>query len=1172
MLQLTGKAKVSFPATRYDSDAIKSLEEKTFGRRLKPEEWAHLAGMPDDGEVSVRLSKGGNIQIEGSHPDHNGKAIRILFHGGDGKSVLHNAYTDWKPSAARNFHLRSTATQASQAQRLGLSHIEMPIADHKHWPKYGFDGDLSDDQKKSSEQKFGKPAKKVSDLLKQPGGSRWWNQNGRGYIGSFDLKPGSDSLKVLSEFLRRTGMHSSVPPVQKARDQSDDAILDEIWRSLAKPEDQPETKQPDKDGTWQTTINSPGHKLHGQKVTVVHSDPDYKRHTVYHKGDYYVVPSKCLDGGQQSTIKKDANELGETGSSFKTPSFSQGEARRSDHIASALGSFPDAKEVTPHQLASSVMPTSPTQAWHGYNGMYITPSGRIFNLGGGLHDTAASHVFDVMGNGPNYGPPSASRGELYDRDLRTKHGVVKAWTKPTNPGGVEFNVEAGQPFTPEQLQTIRNITQATKAHTSTGEFYYKLNRSLSQAERDPSGGEGVGYNQFLNSVSNNDYVQTPQGRGFHNVPTESIPDLSLLPETDWRNYSNWKNQLVINHFPEGRTNVNDPIAPAYYEISHPDSPAKATVREGTLYPEQGGQSYNTSITDFQGNPASIHGEGSFSNSINHDRPDLAEEDAKLALYHHLYGSPYGLRQNPFEPPKPAQNRDLILENKDGHGMYANMAWVMPGDKVSWGGPYGHQNTGTVIESSPPGSGTSIMVRDSRGRTIDVHRNNLHVHSVQRWLPSQGGPVGEHLPNAVQPPQDPSARTFVAYAPDGHLHYTHISGIRPGDRVLVSRSWRYNDIPWARDPHTGNNEDEGRVVGPTSESTRQWNLDHGIDPDSQVRVRLDRDTVDTIHNLDNLHVTHLANGTPTKAFGPDLKEGMQINLFGEPAQILKMPGGPDHAVLIQHANGRKEWTTGPELLRLAKNVKVGTGWSDEPIGRYVPSRFPGQITGASSHSGVWQHDFTPAKTYDEFWNRMRSIMPYTDLDPELERRFSMAQLNDMLARAEHIQNTYGLTRHPSRIDVLDNAARGKHHALGIHKNPTHALPNGVNVGSPIQIYPDYDYSQGGRDTTSSLGDVYAHELGHEVHEGFKDNQAKRKILDRIGGGRPKEDIYNHLGHYASDWDDNIENERPVHGLKTGGGHEYFAELFAKATRPGWMRGRNKYEDELHKVLHENGLFR
>lgn len=43
-------------------------------------------------------------------------------------------------------------------------------------------------------------ARTVLDLIERPGGAVWWRANGRGYDGTFDLRPGSRSWQVFQAY------------------------------------------------------------------------------------------------------------------------------------------------------------------------------------------------------------------------------------------------------------------------------------------------------------------------------------------------------------------------------------------------------------------------------------------------------------------------------------------------------------------------------------------------------------------------------------------------------------------------------------------------------------------------------------------------------------------------------------------------------------------------------------------------------------------------------------------------------------------------------------------------------------------------------------------------------------------------------------------------------------
>ena len=71
------------------------------------------------------------------------------------------------------------------------------------WPKYGYDGELSSGIRSQLRGASELPASvrnatKISDVYKSKEGIAWWDRNGSGMSMSFDLTPGSYSMKKMA--------------------------------------------------------------------------------------------------------------------------------------------------------------------------------------------------------------------------------------------------------------------------------------------------------------------------------------------------------------------------------------------------------------------------------------------------------------------------------------------------------------------------------------------------------------------------------------------------------------------------------------------------------------------------------------------------------------------------------------------------------------------------------------------------------------------------------------------------------------------------------------------------------------------------------------------------------------------------------------------------------------
>lgn len=102
--------------------------------------------------------------------------------------------------------LRMFNSMTTEAKKSGYDTIKLHASrDHGNngyytWARYGFDGEIPDKIGALARKEFGKQTKLVSQLMETPEGRGWWMDNGKSVYLRFDLKDGSNSLKVLREY------------------------------------------------------------------------------------------------------------------------------------------------------------------------------------------------------------------------------------------------------------------------------------------------------------------------------------------------------------------------------------------------------------------------------------------------------------------------------------------------------------------------------------------------------------------------------------------------------------------------------------------------------------------------------------------------------------------------------------------------------------------------------------------------------------------------------------------------------------------------------------------------------------------------------------------------------------------------------------------------------------
>jgi hypothetical protein len=199
-------AKVTFP----DGEAeTRANVKRVMGRDLSNQELASLVGAPDGAKVAVTPGYYGNsIQLSVQHPSIE-NAGRTLSRNQAGDLVMHNDIFRVKEGqGGQGFGFEMVGRQMENARKLGVKRVETHAArsdgpggyvGYKVWPKIGYDAALPSSQRAALPPGL-KGAQRVSDLYRTKEGREWWEKNGQGLEMTFDLSPGSYSLKKMASY------------------------------------------------------------------------------------------------------------------------------------------------------------------------------------------------------------------------------------------------------------------------------------------------------------------------------------------------------------------------------------------------------------------------------------------------------------------------------------------------------------------------------------------------------------------------------------------------------------------------------------------------------------------------------------------------------------------------------------------------------------------------------------------------------------------------------------------------------------------------------------------------------------------------------------------------------------------------------------------------------------
>lgn len=187
----------------FDDDDMDELSRKWLGDNATAADFANVVGAPDNAVVTVS-NYGDSLAINFQGDGFRGQ--RTLIRSG-GKLILKNENVEVD---ARGSGLGASifGRQVEQASRLGVSVIRttagggpgQQLNGYYTWPRLGYDGPIPVVPKMKLPDEL-LDAERLSDLMRTPEGRDWWKANGAQADVEFDLAEGSQSRRMLQEYL-----------------------------------------------------------------------------------------------------------------------------------------------------------------------------------------------------------------------------------------------------------------------------------------------------------------------------------------------------------------------------------------------------------------------------------------------------------------------------------------------------------------------------------------------------------------------------------------------------------------------------------------------------------------------------------------------------------------------------------------------------------------------------------------------------------------------------------------------------------------------------------------------------------------------------------------------------------------------------------------------------------
>jgi hypothetical protein len=223
-LQVIGDSGKVLPAAGKSRITVKERDEEAtvqvkrlFGNGATVETVGSLFGAPDGSGVTLSSNFNREVKDFGLYVSiygDNFMAERRLYRDGKGALVcVNDQFMVTKQQQGSGLGAKMFSSQVDMLAKAGVSRIDTSasrysgtdqdvLVGYKVWPKLGYDGPLA----KTTITKLPpalKSARTVQQLYSTPAGKAWWEKNGNDIDLSFDLKPNSNSRKVLNAYLAR---------------------------------------------------------------------------------------------------------------------------------------------------------------------------------------------------------------------------------------------------------------------------------------------------------------------------------------------------------------------------------------------------------------------------------------------------------------------------------------------------------------------------------------------------------------------------------------------------------------------------------------------------------------------------------------------------------------------------------------------------------------------------------------------------------------------------------------------------------------------------------------------------------------------------------------------------------------------------------------------------------
>jgi GNAT superfamily N-acetyltransferase len=193
---------------------VRAITRKHFGREMGRDDIAAASGGIPGAEVNFKVSPEGDaigvsfvVRRDGPYAGQDDQTAAAGFRWVMPGKIENSSFTVREPFRGKGLGLEIFEAQVNAAARLGFKEIVTDAVGDSvpgsrdgggngawTWARFGYNGSVSGATPNGE--------RTLHELMSTPQGTEWWRQNRAAFTGTFDLREGSTSRRVLTEYSR----------------------------------------------------------------------------------------------------------------------------------------------------------------------------------------------------------------------------------------------------------------------------------------------------------------------------------------------------------------------------------------------------------------------------------------------------------------------------------------------------------------------------------------------------------------------------------------------------------------------------------------------------------------------------------------------------------------------------------------------------------------------------------------------------------------------------------------------------------------------------------------------------------------------------------------------------------------------------------------------------------